>query len=72
MERWHEKDFWVSFVNLPSVLRLRELKAEAIGQLVAFSEGGEAAQPFQPEGKPVDAYISALIDQIDRPNQTES
>ena len=42
------------------------------GQLVAFSEGGEAAQPFQPEGKPVDAYISALIDQIDRPNQPES
>jgi len=39
---------------------------------VAFSEGGEAAQPFQPEGKPVDAYVSALIDQIDRPNQTES
>jgi len=42
------------------------------GQLVAFSEGGEAAQPFQPEGKPVDAYISALIDQIDRPNRLES
>ena len=41
-------------------------------QLVAFSEGGEAAQPFQPEGKPVDAYISALIDRIDRPNPTES
>ena len=42
------------------------------GQLVTFSEGGEAAQPFQPEGKPVDAYISALIDRIDRPNPTES
>ncbi len=42
------------------------------GQLVAFSEGGEAAQPFQPEGKPIDAYISALIDQIDRPKPTES
>ena len=42
------------------------------GQLVAFSEGGEAAQPFQPEGKPIDAYISALVDRIDRPNPTES
>lgn len=40
------------------------------GQLVAFSEGGEAAQPFQPDGKPVDAYIAALIDQINRPNPT--
>ena len=35
------------------------------GQLVAFSEGGEAAQPFDPEDKPVDAYIAAIIDQLD-------
>jgi len=35
------------------------------GQLVAFSEGGEAAQPFRPQDKPVDAYIAALIDRID-------
>ena len=35
------------------------------GQLVAFSEGGEAAQPFHPEHKPVDAYISALIDHLE-------
>ena len=35
------------------------------GQLVALSEGGEAAQPFRPVDKPVDAYIAALIDQLD-------
>ena len=35
------------------------------GQLVAFSEGGEAAQPFDPEDKPIDAYIAAIIDQLD-------
>jgi len=35
------------------------------GQLVAFSEGGEAAQPFRPLDKPVDAYIAALIDRLD-------
>jgi ethanolamine utilization protein EutN len=35
------------------------------GQLVAFSEGGEAAQPFRPLEKPVDASIAALIDQLD-------
>jgi ethanolamine utilization protein EutN len=35
------------------------------GQLVAFSEGGEAAQPFRPVDKPVDAYIAALIDDLD-------
>jgi hypothetical protein len=32
---------------------------------VAFSEGGEAAQPFRPHDKPVDAYIAALIDRLD-------
>ena len=35
------------------------------GQLVAFSEGGEAAQPFRPNDKPVDAYIAAIIDRLD-------
>lgn len=35
------------------------------GQLVAFSEGGEAAQPFRPLDKPVDAYIAALVDRLD-------
>ena len=35
------------------------------GQLVAFSEGGEAAQPFRPLDKPVDASIAALIDRLE-------
>jgi ethanolamine utilization protein EutN len=35
------------------------------GQLVAFSEGGEAAQPFDPADKPIDAYIAAIIDRLD-------
>lgn len=35
------------------------------GSRIAFSEGGEAAQPFFPNMKPVDAYNAALIDQID-------
>jgi microcompartment protein CcmK/EutM len=36
-----------------------------IGSLIAISEGGEAAQPFRPEIKPVDAYCAAILDQID-------
>lgn len=40
-----------------------ELGAGA-GSLIAVSEGAEAAQPFRPEIKPVDAYASALLDQI--------
>lgn len=34
------------------------------GDLVAISEGGEAAQPFRPEMKPVDTYNAALLDQL--------
>ncbi|MFM9011188.1 MAG: EutN/CcmL family microcompartment protein [Planctomycetota bacterium] len=37
------------------------------GQVVAFSEGGEAAQPFRPLDKPVDAYVAAIIDRLDQP-----
>ena len=36
-----------------------------IGSLVAISEGAEAAQPFRPNYKPIDVYISAIIDQLD-------
>ena len=35
-----------------------------VGDLVALSEGGEAAQPFRPKDKPVDAYNAAILDNI--------
>ncbi len=35
-----------------------------IGCDIAVSDGGEAAQPFRPELKPVDAYCSAILDKI--------
>jgi microcompartment protein CcmK/EutM len=34
------------------------------GQHIAFSEGGEAAAPFHPDKKPVDAYCACILDQI--------
>lgn len=34
------------------------------GSLIAVSEGGEAAQPFRPENKPVDAYCAAILDEL--------
>lgn len=37
----------------------------AIGNQVAISEGAEAAQPFRPEIKPVDAYNAAILDNIE-------
>jgi len=35
------------------------------GSIVAFSEGGEAAAPFHPNEKPIDAYCSAILDNLD-------
>jgi microcompartment protein CcmK/EutM len=35
-----------------------------LGSLIAISEGAEASQPFRPEMKPVDAYASAILDEI--------
>jgi ethanolamine utilization protein EutN len=34
------------------------------GSRIGFGEGGEAAAPFLPEKKPVDAYCSCLLDQV--------
>ena len=33
--------------------------------LIAMSEGAEAAQPFRPEIKPVDAYNAAILDHVE-------
>ncbi len=35
-----------------------------LGSRIAISEGGEAAQPFLPLDKPVDAYNAAILDDI--------
>ena len=34
------------------------------GSLIGFSEGGEAAAPFLPEKKPIDAYCGCILDQV--------
>ncbi len=36
-----------------------------VGSRIMLSEGGEAAQPFKPNWKPVDAYNAGLLDDID-------
>ncbi|MDR1383107.1 MAG: EutN/CcmL family microcompartment protein [Planctomycetaceae bacterium] len=41
-----------------------ELNA-GIGEWVAFSEGAEAAMPFYPNLKPVDAYCTAILDTVE-------
>lgn len=40
------------------------------GSLIAISEGREAAQPFHPDVKPIDAYNAAVLDAVNV-NQTK-
>jgi ethanolamine utilization protein EutN len=35
-----------------------------LGHLIAVSEGAEAAQPFYPQTKPIDAYNAAILDNV--------
>jgi len=39
--------------------------AAGLGNLIAMSEGADAAQPFSPNLKPVDAYASAILDHVE-------
>lgn len=36
-----------------------------LGSWIALSESAEAAAPFRPEVKPVDAYNAAILDRVD-------
>lgn len=38
------------------------------GNLIMISEGAEAAQPFYPDVKPIDAYDSGILDDINIPD----
>ncbi|NLX55113.1 MAG: EutN/CcmL family microcompartment protein [Planctomycetaceae bacterium] len=45
----------------------------ALGSFVAVAEGSEAAQPFRPAVKPVDAYVAAILDELEvDPNLVKS
>ncbi len=38
------------------------------GQQIGFTEGTEAAAPFHPEQKPIDAYCSCILDHVNIEN----
>ncbi len=40
------------------------------GDLVALAEGPEAAQPFRPRIRPLDAYLAAILDHVEIPTDT--
>ncbi len=47
-----------------ALIAIDELGA-ANGQMVAFTEGSEAANPFWPDRVPVDAYCAMIVDSFD-------
>ena len=49
----------------PEELVVYDELGTGLGSLIAISEGGEAAQPFYPNFKPVDAYNAAILDSIE-------
>ena len=79
LSQWHES-FQGASLRLVVPLSLAELRGDeqpmademvvwddngaGVGSLIAMSEGGEASQPFRPAEKPVDAYASAILDEI--------
>ena len=46
------------------VILYDELSA-GLGEWVSFSEGVEAAMPFYPDMKPIDAYCAAILDTVE-------
>jgi ethanolamine utilization protein EutN len=40
-----------------------------VGSRIAISEGREAAMPFHPESRPLDAYNAAILDTLDYEGQ---
>lgn len=61
-------------IDLKELIEQREPAADPLvawdelgtrdGDLIALSEGPEAAQPFRPEVKAIDAYATALLDHL--------
>lgn len=47
-----------------ALIAIDELGA-ATGQMVAFTEGREASNPFWPAPVPVDAYLALIVDTVD-------
>jgi ethanolamine utilization protein EutN len=50
-------------------LTLYDELGAGVGCRVAFSEGREAAQPFHPQVKPIDAYCAAILDTLNLPKE---
>ncbi|MEQ1826658.1 MAG: EutN/CcmL family microcompartment protein [Pirellula sp.] len=57
--------------NEPDLVVVWDDLGASAGSIIAVSDGAEAAQPFRPKLKPVDAYNAAIIDELHIQPQTK-
>lgn len=50
---------------MPESLVVFDSLGAGLGQVIAISEGREAASPFYPKKVPVDAYCAAILDTVE-------
>lgn len=50
---------------MPESLVVFDQLGAGVGQVIAVSEGAEAAAPFYPDKVPIDAYSAAILDNIE-------
>lgn len=55
--------------NDPDLVIVWDDLGAGVGAQIAVSDGAEAAQPFRPVLKPVDAYNSAILDEVNYDSQ---
>ena len=49
---------------MPESLIIFDQLGAGLGHIVAVSEGGEASMPFKPQPVAIDAYCSAILDEV--------
>lgn len=49
----------------PETLVTVDTYSAGVGDLILLAEGPEAAQPFRPELRPIDAYNAGIIDDLE-------
>lgn len=57
---------------MPESLVVFDELGAGIGQLIAVSEGREAAMPFYPANVAIDAYAAAILDSVELTVQTHN
>lgn len=50
---------------MPQSLVVFDSLGAGVGQMIAVSEGREAAAPFYPRPVPIDAYCTAILDSVE-------